>query len=115
MLRRLLQFIPVFFGATFLIFMLVWAIPGDPIRALAGERSMSESVRTALTERYHLDEPLPVQMDGDPVSSDCPREIEVAPRALWVVVPAGLRTGLFAGPALRPQEADLGLPQRQTG
>jgi oligopeptide transport system permease protein len=57
-IRRLLQFIPVFFGATFLIFALVFLIPGDPIRALSGDRPVSESARQALTERYHLDEPL---------------------------------------------------------
>ena len=60
-IRRLLQFIPVFIGATFLIFAMVFALPGDPIRALAGERPMSESVRVELTERYNLDDPLPVQ------------------------------------------------------
>jgi oligopeptide transport system permease protein len=56
--RRMLQFIPVFLGATFLIFALVFAIPGDPIRALGGEKHLSESVQEALNERYHLDEPL---------------------------------------------------------
>jgi oligopeptide transport system permease protein len=61
LIRRVLQFIPVFFGATFLIFVMVWAIPGDPIRALAGERNMAEEVRTALRERYNLDDPLVVQ------------------------------------------------------
>ncbi len=61
LIRRVLQFIPVFFGATLLIFVMVWAIPGDPIRALAGERQMAESVRTALRDRYHLDDPLIVQ------------------------------------------------------
>ncbi len=62
---------------------------------------------------FDWDEPLPVQLDGDPVG-DCPREIEVAPRCLWVVVPAGLRTGLFAGLGRQPQEAELSLPRRQT-
>ena len=56
--RRMLQFIPVFFGATFLIFALVFAIPGDPIRALAGEKVMPQTVLDTLNERYHLDEPL---------------------------------------------------------
>jgi oligopeptide transport system permease protein len=60
-IRRLLQVIPVFFGATFLIFAMVYAIPGDPIRALTGDRPPSESVRQELRERYHLDDPLPVQ------------------------------------------------------
>jgi peptide/nickel transport system permease protein/oligopeptide transport system permease protein len=40
---------------------MVFALPGDPIRALAGERPMPESVRVELTERYNLDDPLPVQ------------------------------------------------------
>lgn len=56
--RRMLQFIPVFLGATFLIFALVFAIPGDPIRALAGEKVMPQTVLDTLNERYHLDEPL---------------------------------------------------------
>ena len=63
---------------------------------------------------FDWEEALPIQLDGDPVG-DCPREIEVAPGALWVVVPAGLRTGLFAGPEHAPQEAELSLPQQQTG
>lgn len=37
-LRRLLQVIPVFFGATLLIYFLVFAMPGDPILALFGTR-----------------------------------------------------------------------------
>lgn len=61
LIRRILQFIPVFIGATFLIFAMVFALPGDPIRALAGERPMPESVRAELTERYNLDDSLPVQ------------------------------------------------------
>ena len=63
LIRRMLHFIPVFFffGATFLIYALVFLIPGDPIRALAGERTMSPAVRDALTERYNLNDPFPVQ------------------------------------------------------
>ncbi|GAA0418739.1 hypothetical protein GCM10010160_53510 [Acrocarpospora corrugata] len=34
--RRLLQAIPVLLGTTFLIFALVYALPGDPLQALAG-------------------------------------------------------------------------------
>ena len=71
-------------------------------------------VQRAKRLEFDWDEPLPVQLDGDPVG-DCPRVIEVAPRALWVVVPAGLRTGLFAGPERQPQEAALSQPRRQTG
>jgi ABC-type dipeptide/oligopeptide/nickel transport system permease component len=54
-------FVPVFIGATFLIFTLVFLIPGDPIRALAGDRQMSQSTLTALRDRYNLDEPFLTQ------------------------------------------------------
>lgn len=59
--RRLLQLIPVLFGATFLIYAMVYAIPGDPIRALFGERPVSPSTVQVLRERYNLDDPLLVQ------------------------------------------------------
>lgn len=59
--RRLLQVVPVFFGATFLIFALVYAVPGDPIDALAGDRPVAPAVRAELRDRYHLDDPLLVQ------------------------------------------------------
>jgi oligopeptide transport system permease protein len=60
-IRRLLMTIPVFFGATFLIFTLVFAIPGDPIRALSGDRALPEATYNALRERYNLNDPFLVQ------------------------------------------------------
>jgi ABC-type dipeptide/oligopeptide/nickel transport system permease component len=59
--RRLLQAIPVFLGTTFLIFALVFAIPGDPIRALSGDKPLSPSVYAELQERYNLNDPFLVQ------------------------------------------------------
>jgi len=59
--RRLLQLIPVFFGATLLIWVMVFAIPGDPIRALSGDRPMAPGTQAALRARYNLDDPLFVQ------------------------------------------------------
>jgi len=61
LVRRLLQFIPVFVGATLLIFIMVWAIPGDPIAALAGDRVLPDQVRQQIRDRYNLDDPLIVQ------------------------------------------------------
>ncbi len=60
-LRRLLQVIPVFFGSTLLIYFLVFAMPGDPILALFGDRTPSPQLLAALHEQYHLDEPFLVQ------------------------------------------------------
>ncbi|MCX4093635.1 ABC transporter permease [Nocardia sp. alder85J] len=59
--RRLLQMIPVFFGATLLIYAMVFLIPGDPIRALAGDHQMTPGVDAALRARYHLDRPFVIQ------------------------------------------------------
>lgn len=59
--RRLLQMILTFFGATFVVFALMFANQDDPIQALAGEKPVSASVRAVLTERYHLDESFLVQ------------------------------------------------------
>jgi len=55
--RRLLQMVLTFFGATFIVYALMFANQDDPIQALAGERPITEAQRQVLTERYHLDEP----------------------------------------------------------
>ena len=57
LIRRLLQMVLTFFGATFIVYALMFANQTDPIQALAGERPITDSQRQALTERYHLDEP----------------------------------------------------------
>jgi oligopeptide transport system permease protein len=59
--RRLLQMVLTFFGATFIVYALTFANADDPIQALAGERPITPSVRQALTERYHLDDPFLLQ------------------------------------------------------
>lgn len=60
-LRRILQVIPVFFGATLLIYFLVFAMPGDPILALFGDRTPNPALVASLREQYHLDDPFLVQ------------------------------------------------------
>src|SRR5918998_2489572 len=57
LVRRVLQMILTFFGATFIVYALMFANQTDPLQALAGERPLTESQRQVLTERYHLDEP----------------------------------------------------------
>jgi oligopeptide transport system permease protein len=59
--RRLLQVIPVFLGATLLLYAMVFLIPGDPVAALGGERGLPEAVQAQIRERYNLDEPFIVQ------------------------------------------------------
>jgi oligopeptide transport system permease protein len=59
--RRLLLTIPVLLGASFLIFAMVYALPGDPIRALAGDRPLSPAVAAQLRANFNLDDPLLIQ------------------------------------------------------
>ncbi|MEW2495917.1 ABC transporter permease [Streptomyces nodosus] len=56
--RRLLQVIPVVIGVTFIIFCLVFALPGDPIQALAGDKRADPNIAAILRDHYHLNEPL---------------------------------------------------------
>lgn len=60
-LRRVLQMIPVFFGATFLVYFLVFSMPGDPIAALGGNKPLSPAVQDRLRAEYNLDEPFLIQ------------------------------------------------------
>ncbi|MEU6272532.1 ABC transporter permease [Streptomyces populi] len=59
--RRLLQMIPVFIGTTLLIFLMVYALPGDPVRGLFGDKGGSPQVMAALRHEYGLDQPILVQ------------------------------------------------------
>lgn len=60
-IRRLLQMIPVIIGATFLIFAMVFALPGDPLAGKCGERPCPPQYAAAFREKYNLNDPLPVQ------------------------------------------------------
>ena len=59
--RRLLQTIPVFFGATFLIFAMVYLMPGDPVAALGGDKGLTEAAAARIREDYNLDKPFWLQ------------------------------------------------------
>jgi oligopeptide transport system permease protein len=56
-IRRLLQAIPVFLGSTFLIFSMVFLLPGDPILALFGDKTPTDAQYAALQAKFNLDQP----------------------------------------------------------
>lgn len=58
--RRLLQFIPVAVLASIAVWAMVYALPGDPAQAIAGENASDEQVQ-AIRERLGLDRPFWVQ------------------------------------------------------
>ncbi|GAB7190282.1 ABC transporter permease [Kineococcus sp. NUM-3379] len=115
--RRLLQMVPVFFGATLLIYAMVFALPGDPVAALFGDRPVDPVVAENIRAEYNLDKPFLVQyvlylqgvlsldfgtsFSGRPVA-DVMREafpvtIRLALVALAFEAVLGIGAGLLAG------------------
>lgn len=58
--KRLVQAIPVAFGATVLVFLMLHLIPGDPARVMAGEAADPGQIEL-MRERLGLNEPLHIQ------------------------------------------------------
>lgn len=59
-LRRVLVAIPTLILVSMMVFMLQKILPGDPVLAMAGEER-DPAVMNYLREKYHLNDPLPVQ------------------------------------------------------
>lgn len=115
--RRLLQMIPVFIGATLLIYLMVFALPGDPIQALGGDRGLSPAVADQIRSQFNLDKPLIVQyllflkgiftfdlgnsFSGQPifdvVARAFPVTIKLALMALVIEAVLGVGIGFIAG------------------
>lgn len=115
--KRILQMIPVFFGATLLIYFMVFSLPGDPIAALYGDRPPSPGVIEAVRAQYNLDKPFIVQYllyigglfqgdlgttySGRPVADVMaqafPITLRLAMLALFFEAVAGVAIGLVAG------------------
>ena len=61
LLRRVLQVIPVVLGTTLLVYALVFALPGDPVKAMFGDKPVNPAVEAQLRAEYNLDKPFIVQ------------------------------------------------------
>ncbi|MEJ3404698.1 ABC transporter permease [Rathayibacter sp. YIM 133350] len=116
-LRRILQAVPVLLGTTFLIYFMVFAMPGDPIVALFGDKTPNPAVLADLRARYHLDQPFIVQyfiflgnilhgdlgvsFSGQPVAEilaqTFPVTLRLALIAVLIEMVAGIGIGLVSG------------------
>ena len=116
-LRRLLQLIPVFIGTTFIIYVLVWAVPGNPFAGKCGDRPCPDSYIQQMTEKYNLNDPVIYQylqymgklVTGDfgenyqqipiaeLISDAYPATIKLALMALVVEAVIGLGAGILTG------------------
>ncbi len=116
-LRRILQMIPVLLGTTFLIYTLVWALPADPFAGRCGERPCPQAYITAMTEKFNLDDPLPIaylkwlvglftgnlgetytglQVSSE-VASAFPTTLKLAAVAVMFEIVIGVSAGVLAG------------------
>ncbi len=59
--RRLVSSIPVFIGATLLIYAMVFLLPGDPVKALFGDKPYNPTIAAQINAQYNLDKPFIVQ------------------------------------------------------
>ena len=116
-LRRLLQMIPVFLGTTFLIYYLVYSVPGDPFAGKCGDRPCPPAFVAKLTAEYNLNDPVwkqylkylgnLVQGDfgstysGRPISdillTSYPVTVKLAVMALIIEVVIGIAAGVLTG------------------
>ena len=60
-LRRVLAAVPIGLIVTLGVFALVFAMPGDPLRELAGDKPIPAAVMAAKRAQFHLDDPFIVQ------------------------------------------------------
>jgi len=115
-IRRLIQSIPLAFGASIIVFTLMRLIPGDPAAIYAGPEAPRDVV-AAVREEFGLNEPLPVQyliwiskvlqgdlgtsfLSGLPVtellSQRIPATLELTVAAMFVTLVLGIPAGVFA-------------------
>jgi peptide/nickel transport system permease protein len=125
--RRLLITIPVLLGIVFIVFVLARVVPGDPCRAVLGERA-TDALCDDFIHRYGLDQPIPIQFvaylqqlaSGDlgisikhsrPVTTllieRLPTTIELTIMAMIFAVAVGVPLGLISA-YRRNSPADMG-------
>ena len=115
-LRRIIYSIPVLIGILIVTFVIARSIPGDPCKAMLGEKATAE-VCERFTKEYGLDKPIPVQfwiymqdiLQGDfgesirfsrPVTviliERLPTTIELGLVALFLAVIVGIPLGVIS-------------------
>ncbi|MFO1039495.1 MAG: ABC transporter permease subunit [Geminicoccaceae bacterium] len=117
LLARLWVLVPTFLGVTFVAFVLLRLVPGDPVMMIVGERGMSAERHAELMAQFGFDRPLIVQygtflwnllhgnlgqsiVTREPVTSEFfrlfPATMELSLAAMLVAVVVGLPAGILA-------------------
>ncbi|MCC6098849.1 ABC transporter permease [Olsenella porci] len=98
--KRVLQFIPVFLGVTLILFLMENVVPGDPIKLIAGEKKLDPQTEINLRIKYHLIES---DSNGKPIYDENGNTIETPMWERYVDYVGGLLHG------------DLGYSYQQNG
>ena len=122
-LRRIGLAVPTLIGATVLVFVAVFAMPGDPATVIGGRAGLSEEARGAIESRYRLDESLLAQYGHwvadvaqgdfgqsyvsrrpvrDIIGEALPNTLRLVAAAMLVEVVIGLGVGVAAAVTRRP-------------
>ncbi|WP_028708089.1 ABC transporter permease [Propionicicella superfundia] len=115
--RRLLQMIPVLLGTTFIIYMMVFVLPGSPLDGKCGERPCPDAFVKKFEEEFNLDKPvllryllylgnlfrgnLGTNFYGNSVLDELrqrfPTTLELALIAVFFIIVVGIGLGVIAG------------------
>src|SRR6266851_4142216 len=114
---RLLAGLPVIIGASFLVFSLLFLIPGDPVDALTSGVALTPDQRAAIRTDLGLDDPFPIQYGryllgvahGDlgrslatrrpvalEIETNLPATLQLAAASLLIAMALGLSLGVLA-------------------
>lgn len=125
--KRVLMLVPILFGVATLTFLLMYVVPGDPVRAIAGERYDEETLARMRAE-LGLDRPLAVQyVDflgrlarfdlgtsfvtrrpvADAIRERFPRTLALALSAMALAIAGGVAIGAVAAWNRRPAVSRL--------
>ena len=117
LLSRLVTTVPVLFGVSLLVFMMLHLVPGDPVKMMLSEFQTSPQQVELLRSQLHLDEPLPQQygrfvvnaLRGDlglsirskrPVRNEIAENLgstlQLAAAALLIAIGIGMPLGIIA-------------------
>lgn len=99
--KRLLQLIPVLLGMTFIVFLIIRAIPGDPAQVILGQLATKEAV-AALRESLGLNNPWYIQyfdylkglLSGD--LGESLRTRQPIAKEIWPYLAATFELAIFA-------------------
>ncbi len=115
--RRLLQMVPVLLGTTFIIFMMVFVLPGSPLDGKCGQRPCPPAFVHKFEQEFNLDKPVLVRYFlylgdllrgdlgtnyyGNSVSDELalrlPTTLKLALIAVVFIIIVGISAGVVAG------------------